>query len=86
MELNEEQIKEVLSLPAKKRYIKNNDTAEARNGHSHSNIVEVYADTRLSCGDQRKQVFGICIECETQIYHHEVIMALTFLYPIEFVE
>ncbi len=88
MDLTEGQIQELLDLNiTSNKFVDHKESNEIRKEHGHKGfIVEGYQSTFTTCGDPRKQVFGICSKCGKQIYHHEILMALTWLYPVNFVK
>jgi len=90
MKLNEEQINEAIEMYLAStgivKYIKDDNNQKIRDEHEHKGVIfEAYANTATVCGDQRKEIFGICLICKKQIYHKQNIVIMELLYPLEFV-
>lgn len=88
MDLTEGQMQILLDLNVmSNKFVDHKESNKIRKEHGHKGfIVEGYQNTFTTCGDVRKQVFGICSKCGIQLYHHEILMALTIIYPINFIK
>lgn len=89
MNLTETQIEDMLDteLPEIMKYMRKPETIEIRKNHPcKSKIIEFYVTTWTKCGDPRKQIFGVCGDCKTQLYHFEKIVALEHYFPSKYVE
>lgn len=93
MELNEKAIKFAIEK-GQAKFIDNKESLQIRNDHKLTHdetltqpmFIEVYADTVTSCGDQRVEVFGVCVVCKIQIYHWQHIVIMQMIFPLKWLD